>query len=162
MTGNVRPIPSEFHSITPGIVLKDARKAIEFYERAFGAQSRYTFEDGQGRVMHAEIKIGDSVLMMCDEMPEMKCFSPETLKGATSSLYLYVEDVDAAFDRAVKAGAQVKMPVADMFWGDRAGTVVDPFGYQWMIATHTQELTPEQIHERGRQFLTEMAGARSK
>ena len=154
----VSPIPAGFHTITPSIIVKDSKKAVEFYTKAFGAQLKDLFEGPGGKVMHAEVQIGDSVLMFCDEMPEMGALSPTTLKGATASLYLYVPDADAACDRAVKAGAQVKMPIGDMFWGDRCGSVVDPFGHQWTLATRKENLTPEQTRQRGAEFFAAMAG----
>jgi uncharacterized glyoxalase superfamily protein PhnB len=112
--------------------------------------------DGKS-IMHAEIKIGDSRIFLSEEFPEMGCRSPESLGGTASSLHLYVEDVDAAFKRAVAAGAQVKMPVADMFWGDRFGKLIDPFGHEWGMATHKEDLTPEEIRERANVFFAQMA-----
>ena len=154
---NVKAIPDGYHTITPAIVVKDAKRAIEFYARAFGAQDRGIFTGPDGRIMHAELQIGNSIFMLMDEMPEMNAVSPTTLKNTTASLYLYVENADAAFDRAVKAGATVKTPVADMFWGDRCGTVIDPFGYQWSIAMHKEDLTPQEIRTRGEQFFATQA-----
>ncbi len=161
MASDVKPVPPGFHTLTPSLIVKDARKAVEFYTRAFGATPKELFDGPGGRVMYAEVQIGDSILMLCDEMPEMGCLSPTTLKGATASLYLYVEHADAAFDQAVKAGAQVKMPIADMFWGDRCGSVLDPFGVQWTLATRKENLTPEQTRQRGAEFFATMAGGRS-
>jgi uncharacterized glyoxalase superfamily protein PhnB len=112
--------------------------------------------DGKS-IMHAEIKIGDSRIFLSEEFPEMGCRSPESLGGTASSLHLYVEDVDAAFKRAVSAGAQVKMPVADMFWGDRFGKLIDPFGHEWGMATHKEDPTPEEICERANAFFAQMA-----
>ena len=150
MTTNTKAMPDGYHSLTPAITVGDAAKAIEFYKRAFAAQEKERFLGPDGRIMHAEVKIGDSLLMMGEEMPQMGCLSPLSLKGTPGSLYLYVEDVDAVFERAVQAGAQVQMPVADMFWGDRCGTLADPFGHKWSIATHKEDLTSEEIKRRGR------------
>jgi PhnB protein len=152
------PIPEGFHSLTPMFMFKDARKAIDFYKNAFGAQERYTMPgpDGKG-VMHAEVLVGDSIIMMGDENPQESCKSAETIGGSPISFYLYVENVDAAFRRAVEAGAKVQMEVQDMFWGDRCGSVQDPFGYSWMIGTHTRDLTPEEIQEGAKAAFTEMS-----
>jgi PhnB protein len=145
-----KPIPDGYRTVTPYLTVKGAAQAIDFYTRAFGAQEveRMTGLDGQS-VMHAEIKIGDSVVMLSDEFPQMGCRSPQTLGGTTASLFLYVADVDAAFQRAVDAGAKAIMPPADMFWGDRFGTLVDPFGHQWSLATHKEDLSREEIRKRG-------------
>lgn len=142
----IKPIPEGFHSVTPIFVFKDSRQAIEFYKRAFGAKELFAMPgpDGKG-VMHAEVQIGDSIIMMGDENPQQACKSAETLGGSPISVYLYVENADAAFGRAIEAGATSQMPVADMFWGDRIGSVQDPFGYNWMIATHTKDLTQEEM-----------------
>jgi uncharacterized glyoxalase superfamily protein PhnB len=141
-----KPIPEGFHSVTPIFVFKDSRQAIEFYKRAFGAKELFAMPgpDGKG-VMHAEVQIGDSIIMMGDENPQQACKSAETMGGSPIGVYLYVENVDAAFGRAIEAGATSQMPVEDMFWGDRIGSVQDPFGYNWMIATHTKDLTQEEI-----------------
>ncbi len=147
-----------FHSVTPMFVVKDGRKAIEFYKRAFGATERFAMPgpDGKG-VMHAELQIGDSIVMMGEESPNEACKSAETIGGSPVSFYIYVENVDEAFGRAVDAGSETKMPVQDMFWGDRVGTVQDPFGYSWSLATHTKELTPEEIEEGAKAWFAEMA-----
>jgi len=158
MLPKVRAIPEEYHSITPSLVVKDTAKAIEFYKRAFGAEEKERFTlPGTNRIMHAELKIGDSILMLGEESPETGCFSPASLKGTPASLYLYVEEVDNVFNRAVQAGAQVKMPVADMFWGDRGGQVTDPFGHAWWIATHEEDLTQDQIAKRAQEFFKDFA-----
>ncbi len=153
-----RAIPEGFHSVTPYIVFKDVRKAIEFYKRAFGAQERFAMPgpDGKG-VMHAELLIGDSIIMMGEENPEQPCKSAETAGGSPVSFYLYLENVDEAFRTAVAAGAEARMPVEEMFWGDRAGTVQDPFGYSWTLATHTRDLTPQEIQQGAQAFFAKMA-----
>ena len=152
-----KAIPEGFHSVTPMFMFKDARKAMEFYQRAFGAQELFAMPgpDGKG-VMHAEVRIGDSVIMMGEENPQEPCKSAETMGGSPVSFYLYVENVDAAFTKAVEAGAATRMPVQDMFWGDRAGTVQDPFGYSWMLATHIKDLTPQEMEEGARAFFAQM------
>ncbi|TMA79416.1 MAG: VOC family protein [Deltaproteobacteria bacterium] len=145
-----KPIPPGYHAVTPYLTVRGAARAIDFYKRAFGAteQMRMPAADGE-RLMHAEIRIGDSVVMLSDEFPEMGGGrSPESLGGAGGSLFLYVDDVDATFRQAVAAGGKALMPVQDMFWGDRFGRVADPFGHVWGIATHTEDLTPEEIGRR--------------
>ncbi|RJP72573.1 MAG: VOC family protein [Candidatus Abyssobacteria bacterium SURF_17] len=159
-TKKVNPIPKGYHTVTPHIVVRDAAKAIDFYKRAFGAEEvmRLPGPDGHG-IMHAELKIGDSFIMLGEESPEMggECHSPESLGGSAVTLNLYVKDVDAAFERAVSAGAQVKMPLADMFWGDRYGALVDPFGHKWSLATHIEDVSPEEIRKRAEAFFAEAA-----
>ena len=155
-----QPIPEGFHTVTPCLVFKDSRKAIEFYKKAFGAKmlSVLPGPDGQG-TMHASLKIGNSVVMMADEMPGQPCKSPETLGLSPVSFYVYTEKVDALFNRALQAGATVVMPLQEMFWGDRAGQVQDPFGYRWMIASHTKDLTDPEIMKGAQGFC---AGAGKK
>lgn len=140
-----KPIPDGFHTLTPYITVHDAAKAIEFYKKAFGAQEmvRHMRPDGQA-VMHAQLKVGDSMLLLANEFPPM-ALSPKSRGGTSTTLHLFVENADAAFERAVKAGCTVKMPIMDQFWGDRYGLVEDPFGHLWSVATHKQDLTPEQI-----------------
>ncbi|HBG18430.1 MAG: glyoxalase [Desulfobacterales bacterium GWB2_56_26] len=153
-----QPIPEGYQTLTPMFVYKDARKAIEFYKKAFGAEERCVMPgpDGKG-VMHAEIKIGSSIVMMGEENPQYPCQSAETLGDSPVSFYVYVNDVDKAFETAVKAGAEVRMPVSDMFWGDRMGTVQDPFGYSWSFATHVKDLTPEEIEKGAMAACAKMA-----
>lgn len=150
-------IPPGYHALTPQLTVQGADRAIDFYKRAFGAEElvRMAGSDGKG-IMHAELKIGDSIFFVGDEVPNMGCRSPQSLGGITASLYIYVKDVDAAFRRAVAAGAQVRMPVADMFWGDRYGRVTDPFGHEWGLGTRTEDLTPGQIRMRATAFFSEM------
>jgi uncharacterized glyoxalase superfamily protein PhnB len=153
-----KAIPEGFHSVTPYLVFKDARKAIEFYKQAFGARERFAMPgpDGTG-VMHAEIRIGNSIIMMSEENPQQPCKSAEIAGGSPVSFYLYLENVDETFPIALKAGAEVRMPVQEMFWGDRAGTVQDPFGYSWTLATHSKDLTPQEIEQGARHFFCEAA-----
>ena len=153
-----KPIPEGFHTVTPMFIFKDARKAIEFYRRAFGAEELFVMPgpDGTG-VMHAELRIGNSIIMMGEEHPQEPCKSAETIGGSPVSFYIYLENVDEAFRRALAAGAEARMPVQDMFWGDRAGTVQDPFGYSWTLGTHIKDLTPQEIQEGARAFFARMA-----
>jgi len=159
MTPSVKPIPEGYHTLSPYLVIKNAAAAIEFYKKAFGAKERGRMPGPDGRLMHAEIQIGDSVVMIHDEMPEYGSKSPQTLGGSPVSLFLYVSDADASFQQAVSAGAQVTMPLADMFWGDRYGKLLDPFGHEWSIATHKEDLTPEEVERRGREAMSKAAGA---
>jgi uncharacterized glyoxalase superfamily protein PhnB len=153
-----KAIPEGYQSVTPMFVFKDARKAIEFYKRAFGAQERFVMPgpDGKG-VMHAELRIGSSIIMMGEEHPQETCKSAETIGGSPVSFYLYLENVDEAFRIALEAGAEVRMPVQDMFWGDRAGTVQDPFGFSWTLATHIKDLTPQEIQQGAQAFFAQAA-----
>ena len=154
----VKHIPDGYSAVTPYITVKGGSKAIEFYKRAFGAQEgdRMTGPDGES-VMHTELKIGDSMVMLSDELPQMGSRSPQTLGGTTAGIFLYVPDVDAAFKRAIDAGAEAIMPPADMFWGDRFGKLVDPFGHEWAVATHKEDLSREEIHKRGAAFTAAMS-----
>lgn len=153
-----KAIPEGFRSVTPMFMFKDCRKAIDFYKSAFGAVERYAMPgpNGQG-IMHAEVMVGDSIIMMGDENFGGSCPSAETLGSSPISFYLYVENVDAAFRRALEAGATLKMEVQEMFWGDRAGSLQDPFGYNWMLATHTRDLSPDEIREGAEAALAEMS-----
>jgi PhnB protein len=151
-----KPIPAGFHSLTPHIVVTDGAAAIEFYKKAFGVQelSRLLTPDGK-IVMHAQLKIGDSILMLGSEFPP-NALSPKSRGGTSVYLHLYLADADAAFDRALKAGCKVIMPVSDTFWGDRYGVVEDPFRHQWSIATHKYDYTPEQIAANAGEFMAKM------
>ncbi len=153
MASPVQPIPDGYGTVTPYLTLKDTAKAIEFYRRAFDAQVRMRMDGPGGVVMHAELQIGSSIVMVSEEDPRQGCRAPTPQQQSPVILFLYVPDADAAFARALRAGATVVMPVADMFWGDRHGQVVDPFGYRWSIATHTEDLTQEEIERRGKALL---------
>ena len=144
----VKPIPDGYHAVTPYLALGDATKAIDFYKRAFGARERLRMDAPGGKVGHAELVIGDSVIMLADEFAEMEFFGPQTRGGTTVSLHVYVKDCDAAFAKAVAAGATVTQPLRDQFYGDRNGTVRDPFGHVWHLATHKEDLTPAEIRRR--------------
>ena len=144
----VKAIPEGYHTVTPYLIIKGAVRALEFYKQALGATERMRFPMPDGRLGHAEIKIGDSIVMLADEVPEMGARSPETVGGTPVSMALYVEDCDALFARAVAAGAKVQRPLTDQFYGDRSGTVVDPFGHVWTIATHKEEVSLEEMARR--------------
>lgn len=139
------PIPPGMHTVTPHLVCSSAADAIAFYTKAFGAKEEMRLAGPDGRIWHARMKIGDSVVMLVDEMPEWGSLGPAALKGTPVTLHLYVEDADAFVERAVKAGATVRMPVSDTFWGDRYGHIEDPFGHKWSVATHVRDMTPEEI-----------------
>jgi PhnB protein len=142
---SVKPIPEGYHTLTPFLTVRDAVRAIEFYKQAFCAEERGVAKGPDGKVMHAELKIGDSVIMLSDEFPEYGALSPLSSGGTGMGLHIYVDGVDAAFDRAVKACAQVEMPVTDQFWGDRYGKLKDPFGHKWSIATHTKDMSSDEM-----------------
>ena len=148
MTNKVKPIPEGYHTATPYLIVKDAARAIEFYKKAFGATELMRMPGAGGKIGHAEIKIGDSPIMLADEVPGMGFRSPESLGGSPISILLYVEDVDVVFSEALAAGAKVQRPVADQFYGDRTGGVTDPFGHVWYIATHKEDVSPEEMKKR--------------
>jgi len=141
----VKPIPEGYHTITPFLTVRDAARAIEFYKQAFGAVERGVMKGPDGKVMHTELKIGDSTIMLSDEFPEFGALSPQSIGGSGMGLHIYLDGVDAAFDRAVKAGAKVEMPVMDQFWGDRYGKLSDPFGHKWSIGTHIKDLSMDDM-----------------
>ena len=145
---SVPPIPAGHHTLTAYVIVAGGADAIDFYTRAFGAAERYRMAGPGGAVAHAELAIGDSVLMLSDENPEMGARSPKTLGGTPVNLFLYVEDVDASFERAIEAGATAVMPPQDMFWGDRYGKLTDPFGHEWSMATHVEDVPPEEMERR--------------
>jgi PhnB protein len=152
-----KAIPNGYHTVTASLTLKDGAAAIDFYQRAFGAREVMRVASPDGKIMHAEIQVGDSRIMLADEYPGMGCVSPVSAGHATSSLYLYVPDVDAAFARAVGAGAKVVMPVTDMFWGDRFAAVDDPSGHRWGLATHVEDPPPAEFERRRQEFFASMA-----
>lgn len=144
----VKPIPDGYHSVTPYLVVKDAARALDFYVRAFGAVELMRMPQEDGRIGHAEIRIGDSRVMLADEFPEIGARSPESIGGSPVTIMLYVDDVDATVARAVSAGAKLTRPVADQFYGDRSGAVTDPFGHVWFVATHVEDVAPEEMERR--------------
>jgi uncharacterized glyoxalase superfamily protein PhnB len=151
-TKSVQRIPPDMHALTPHIICAGAAKAIDFYKAAFGAVEKARLPGPDGRLMHAAVQIGDSTLMLVDEMPEFGAKSPKTLNGSPVTLHLYVEDVDATFARAVAAGAKPTMPPAEQFWGDRYGQLEDPFGHKWSVATHVRDVAPEEMKKAMQQM----------
>lgn len=147
MTQQVRPIPEGFHTITPHLVCSGAADALTFYKQAFGAVETSRMPGPDGKIMHAQMRIGDSLFMLADDFPDYGSVGPLALKNTPVYIHLYVEDVDALYAQAVEAGAKPIMQVADMFWGDRYGQLEDPFGHRWSIATHKRDMTPEQMRE---------------
>jgi PhnB protein len=145
-----KPIPEGYHTLTPYLAVDNASEAIEFYTRAFGAKERVRMDAPDGKIGHAELQIGDSLLMLSDPFPQSNVRPPKDLGGTSANVFMYVEDVDAVVKRAVDAGATVTMEVADQFWGDRFGSISDPFGHSWAIATHVEDLSPEEIAERAK------------
>lgn len=148
----IQPIPEGMHTITPHLVCARAAEAIDFYKRAFGAEELMRLPGADGRIMHAALRIGDSVVMMAEEFPEWNSFGPLALKGTPVTIHLYVPDVDSAFKRAMDAGAETVMAVEDMFWGDRYGMLKDPFGHRWSIATRQREVTVDEMREAMQQI----------
>ena len=148
MTSRPKPIPDGYHTATPYLIVNDAAQAIEFYKKAFGATELLRMAKPDGKIGHAEIRIGDSTIMLADEFPEMGARSPQSFGGSPVSIFLYVENVDAVFAQTVAAGAVVQRPVADQFYGDRMGGVKDPFGHAWYIATHVEDVSPEEMRKR--------------
>lgn len=144
----VKAVPEGYYSLTPYLVCKGAAKAIEFYAKAFGAQEMMRMPGPGGMIMHAEVKIGNSMLMLSDENPDQGALSPDTIGGSAASIMYYADDVDAVFNRAVAAGAKALMPPTDMFWGDRMAQVADPFGHKWALATHKEDVSPEEMQKR--------------
>ncbi|HEY0430293.1 MAG TPA: VOC family protein [Pyrinomonadaceae bacterium] len=145
---SVKPIPEGYHTATPYLIINGASEAIAFYQQAFGATELFRFPAPEGKIGHAEIKIGDSPIMLADEFVDMGYKGPKALGGSAVSIMIYLDDVDTVFNRAVEAGATVKEAVSDKFYGDRVGTLVDPFGHVWHVATHKEDLTPEEMQTR--------------
>ena len=150
---SAKPIPEGYHSVTPYLAVEDASAAIEFYKRAFGATERVKMHGPDGKIAHAELEIGDSLVMLSDPFEQSTLRSPKELGGATGGIFLYVEDVDEVVRQAVDAGGEITMPVEDQFWGDRFGKVKDPFGQEWQIATHKEDVTEEEMAERAKEAM---------
>lgn len=148
MAGKVKPVPEGYSTITPYLSIKGASDAIEFYKRAFGARELMRLAMPDGRVGHAELQLGDSRIMLADEFPDMECRSPQSIGGTPVTIHMYVDDVDAVAAQAVAAGATLTRPVQDQFYGDRSGTLTDPYGHVWHVATHKEDLSPEEINRR--------------
>jgi PhnB protein len=153
----IKRIPDGYHSITPTLIVKNGANAIEFYKKVFGAKERMRMMTPDGKALaHAELQIGDSIVMLSDEFPEMKCLSPESIGGSPIGLFLYVEDVDKTFNQAVAEGAKVLDPVKDQFWGDRHGGIEDPFGHRWSISTHIKDLGQEEMKKAAEEAFANM------
>jgi len=157
MPREVKPIPEGYHTVTPYLTVNDATRAIDFYKRAFGAQETVRMQGPAGKIGHAELKIGDSIVMLADEMPGSGSRSPQSLGGSTVNIFLYVKDVDAAFRQAINAGAKAETQPADMFWGDRYGKLSDPFGHSWSLATHKEDVAPDELQRRAKAAVPAMA-----
>lgn len=145
MPEQVKAVPPGFHTLTPHLTVRNAEQALEFYKKAFGAEILHLAHTPDGKVMHAALRMGDSMLMLNDEFPDHGALSPLSTGGSAVTIHIYTDNVDAAFNRAVSAGAQVKMPLADQFWGDRYGVVTDPFGHKWSLGAHIKDMSPEEM-----------------
>jgi uncharacterized glyoxalase superfamily protein PhnB len=156
MAKSTQAIPKGFHTVTPSLIVAGAAKAIDFYKKALGAEELMRFAGPDGKIMHAELKIRDSVIMLGDEMPDQGAKSPKSYGGTPVSFFVYGENVDAAWKRAVDAGAKPIVPLADQFWGDRTGCLEDPFGHRWWLAQHVQDLTPEEIRKGSEAFFSQL------
>ena len=154
-----QPIPEGYHTLTPYLTFDNAAEAIDFYKDAFGATERIRMEAPGGKIGHAELEIGDSILMLSDAFPGSTSRPPSELGGTTAGAFMYVEDVDAVVKRAVQGGATVTMEIADQFWGDRFGSITDPFGHLWSIATHVEDVPPEEMAERAKAAMAEMSSS---
>ncbi len=155
----IKPIPAGYHTATPYLIVNDAAKAIDFYKRGLGATEIMRFDAPGGNIGHAEIKIGDSIIMLADEYPEMGYRSPQSIGGTPVSIYLYVDDVDRLFKQAIGAGAKELRPVKDQFYGDRSGTLSDPFGHVWSIGTHKEDVAPEELQRRMEEMMKQESKA---
>jgi len=153
---SVKPIPEGYSTLSISLAVEDAARAIDFYQQAFDAKERFRMDAPGGKIGHAELEIGDSVVMVADPFPMASSKPPSELGGTTTVVFMYVEDVDATVQRAVDAGAVLSRPVEDMFWGDRTGQVVDPFGHQWMIGTHVEDVPPGEMEERAKAAMAAM------
>lgn len=155
MAGNVKPIPEGYHTVTPYLIVDGATAALDFYKMAFGATERMRLTGPDGKVGHAEINVGDSVIMLADEFPAMDARGPKSIGGSPISILLYMDDVDAVVQKCVAAGAKLTQPVEDKFYGDRSGAIEDPFGYQWHIATHVEDVPADEMQRRADEFMSQ-------
>jgi PhnB protein len=153
----VKPIPDGYHTVTPYLIVSGAARALDFYKKAFGATELMRMPGPGDKVMHAEIKIGDSIIMLADEFPERNVRGPQSLGGTPVGIMLYLPDVDTVFNRTVAAGAKVEMPLTNQFYGDRSGTVVDPFGHKWTISTHVEDVPPAEMEKRAKEAMQKKA-----
>lgn len=157
MWGKAKPVPDGFHNVTPSLVVQDTARAVDFYKTAFGAEAKRVHHGPDGKVMHAEVHIGDSIVMLSDEFPGGTCKAPVSGGSTSATVHLYLENADEAFNRSVSAGATVIMPMMDAFWGDRYGQIKDPFGHVWSIASHQEDLSDKEVEKRGNEFFAKMA-----
>lgn len=157
MWGKAKPVPDGFHNVTPSLVVQDAARAIDFYKAAFGAEAKHVHRTPDGKVMHAELHIGDSIVTLSDEFPGGSSKAPSLSGSSSVIIHLYLENADETFNRAVSAGASAAMPMTDAFWGDRYGQVKDPFGHVWSIAVRKEDLSDKEVEKRGKEFMAKMA-----
>ena len=157
MAKKAQPIPKGYHSVTPNLVVANAAKAIDFYKKAFGAEEIMRFPGPDGKIMHAELRIGDSIIMLVDEMPDHNSKGPKAIGGTSVGFFIYGDNVDTAWKRALDAGAKAVVPLADQFWGDRSGSIEDPYGHRWWLAQHIQDLTPEELQKAAEEFFSQPA-----
>jgi PhnB protein len=155
--GKVKAIPDGYHTVTPYLTVRGAAQALAFYRQAFGAEETFRMDGPDGKIAHAEFRIGGSVIMLGEENVDMGAHSPQSLNGTTAGVMVYTENVDQLFDRAVKAGAKALMPPTDMFWGDRYGNLIDPFGHKWSLATHVRDVTPEEMQKAQAEWMKQQA-----
>jgi PhnB protein len=157
--GNVKPIPEGYHSVTPYLFVRRAASAIDFYKNVFGATEIVRMAGSNGKITHAEMKIGDSIVMLADENPQTGVMSPQTVGGFSSGLHIYVENVDAIIQKAIESGAKLLRPIKDQFYGDRSGSLLDPFGHMWSVATHVEDVSPEEMKKRMTAAMSQTAGS---
>jgi PhnB protein len=157
--GNVKPIPDGYHNVTPYLFVKSAAGAIEFYKKVFGATEIVRMAGSNGKVMHAELKIGDSIVMLADENPQSGVMSPQTIGGFSAGLHVYVENADAIIQKAIENGAKPLRPIQNQFYGDRSGSILDPFGHMWSVATHIEDVSPEEMRKRMSAAVSQAAGS---
>jgi PhnB protein len=157
MAKKAQAIPKGYHTVTPHLVVAGAAQAIDFYQKALGAEEVMRFPGPDGKIMHAEIRIGDSVVMLGEEMPDQGARGPKSMGGTSVAFFIYGDDVDASWKRALDAGARAIIPLTDQFWGDRSGLIEDPFGHRWWLAQHTQDMTPEEIRKAADDFFAQTA-----
>jgi PhnB protein len=156
---SVKPIPEGYNTLSIHLAVDDASKAIDYYKQAFGAKERMRMDAPDGKIGHAELEIGDSLVMLSDPFPQSSVRPPKEVGGTSASVFMYVDDVDAVVKRAVEAGARVEMEVADQFWGDRFGTITDPFGHVWSVATHVEDVSPEDMADRAKEAMAAMSSS---